>query len=321
LEKGGLEIVEIDVPDPGPGEVQVRAAACGICAFDIGVFKRGRQGAGGFWPAGPGHEGVGYIARIGAGVRGLKEGDRVANGGFTGVMNFAASSAYVIPPSDLPDEYWIVEPVSCVVTGLDTSRLRAGDRVAVLGCGFMGLMFVQVLAHTPVDQLIAIDISDERLALAAGFGASRVANANAAGFSDELATLRSLDIDVVIDCTGAKQGLDLAARLVRTGGLISLFGWIRGEAAVQGDAWHLGGFTVVNSSPLARIRDPFPAAIRLIHKGIINLKPLVTDVVPLSGYGALLDEVVKGRRPTYVKGVVKLSGLPEQRASAESRPK
>ena len=304
LEKGGLELVEVDVPDPGPGDVQVKAAACGICKWDVSTYKIGAVDR---WTAPPGHEGVGYICKLGPGVTGLKEGDHVANGSFAGYQNVPAWSVHVIPPSDIPDEYWIVEPVSCVVNGLDTAHLLPADRIAVIGCGYMGLMFVQALGPSFFDQIVAIDIDDEKLAMAKKFGATHTANPNSSGFEDQIAELRSRSIDKVFDCTGMQQGLDLASRLVRPGGLLSLSGWIRGEGRFDGTTWHMTGFTVVNSAPGCRIRDSFPAAMRLMQRGIIDLKPLVTDIVPLEGYAPLLDDVLAGRNRMYIKGVVKLS--------------
>ncbi|NJN82836.1 MAG: alcohol dehydrogenase catalytic domain-containing protein, partial [Caldilineaceae bacterium] len=134
---GSIHPVELEVGDPGYGEVQVTGGVCGICSWDIVTCKLGDK----MHPmAPPGHEGMGVVAKVGAGVVGLQEGDRVAGGGFATLRNLSAERVYKIPDSTLADDFWIVEPVSCVVTGLDHCRLRPGDRVVVLGCGFMGLM-------------------------------------------------------------------------------------------------------------------------------------------------------------------------------------
>ena len=104
-----------------------------------------------------------------------------------------------------------------------------------------------------------------------------------------------------------KRGLDLATKIVRQGGLINLFGWIKGdEARFDPSLWHLGGFTVVNSSPSSRLRDPFPIAIRLIQSGFFDLRPLVTHVVSLNEYPSLMQAILSGDK-SYVKGVVRLS--------------
>lgn len=304
LRKGGLKIVEVDVHDPKPGEVQVKAAACGICKWDVATFK---MGASDKWAAPDGHEGVGYVWKVGKGVTNLKEGDRVAVGSFAGYRNYNAQGILLIPPGNVPDEQWIVEPVSCVVNGLDTLRLLPADRVAVVGCGYMGLMFVQALSRTLADKIIALDIDEEKLALARQFGATETANTKAPGFERKIKRLHKLGIDKVIDCTGSQQGLTISTQLVRGGGLISLSGWIRGEARFPGTEWHMGGFTVVNSAPGCRIRNSFPPAIRLINKGYIDQGPLITDVVTLDEYGPLLHDVLNGRKRVYIKGVVKLN--------------
>jgi len=303
LDDGTIELLDTDIADPAEGEVQVQSGACGICSWDIATAKLGSK----MKPQAPaGHEGVGYVAKVGRGVTTLKEGDRVAGGGFATVRNLSAQRVYQIPDSPLADEYWIVEPVSCAVTGLDHCRLQPGDRVAVIGAGFMGLLILQGLLHMPTDQLVAIDINPDRLKLAQQLGVPEITNSATTDHAELVETLKVREFDVVVDTSGNQAGLDLATDIVKRGGLINLFGWLKGQSALfDPTKWHLGGFTVVNSSPSSRMRDPFPPAIRLIHQGIIDLRPLVTHVVPLTHYPTLMQQIVQGD-PSYVKGVVTL---------------
>jgi L-iditol 2-dehydrogenase len=303
LDDGRIELLEVNVADPGEQEIQVQGGACGICSWDINTAKLGKK----MKPmAPPGHEGVGYVVKVGKQVKGFKEGDRVAGGGFATLRNLVAESVYKIPESPLADEYWIVEPVSCAVTGLDHCRLRPGDRVAVVGCGFMGLLIIQGLLHSPLDQLVVFDINASRLDLARQLGVEEGYNLAIHQADDLVRELKPREFDVVVDTSGVQAGLDLATKLVKRGGLINLFGWIKGQSALfDPTAWHGGGFTIVNSSPSARLRDPFPPAIRLIHRGIFDLRPLVTHVQPLPEYPALMNQILQGDG-SYVKGVVKL---------------
>ena len=303
LDDGSIELFEREVLDPGENEVQIEGGACGICSWDVVTAKLGNQ----MHPmAPPGHEGVGYIAKIGAGVTDFKEGDRVAGGGFANVRNLSAQRVFKIPESDLPDEYWIVEPVSCAVTGIDHCQIQPGNRIVVVGCGFMGLLILQGLLRYPLDELIVLDIVQSRLDLAQQLGVGEVYNTAEADLQELSRELKSREIDVVVDTSGSQAGLDLSTDIVKRGGRINLFGWLKGQtASFDPTKWHLGGFTVVNSAPASKLRDTFDPAIRLIHKGIIDLKPLVTHTAALEDYPALMAQILAGDE-SYIKGVVTL---------------
>lgn len=300
---GSIELIEVAVGDPGDHEVQLQGGICGICSWDIATAKLGNR----MYPmAPPGHEGIGYVAKVGREVQGLKEGDRVAGGGFATLRNLAAGRVYKIPESNLPDEHWVVEPVSCAVTGLDHCRLRPGDRVAVIGAGFMGMLILQGLLHSPVDQLVAIDVVQSRLDLASSMGVPEIINSTTLERADLVDTLKQRNYDVVVDTTGTQAGLDLASAVVKRGGIINLFGWIKGtQATFDPTTWHLGGFTVVNSAPASQLRDPFPPAIRMIHQGIFDLGKLVTHVASLAEYPGLMDNILH-HDIGYIKGVITL---------------
>ena len=303
LDDGSIELFEREVSDPGENEVQIEGGACGICSWDVVTAKLGNQ----MHPmAPPGHEGVGYVAKIGAGITGFKEGDRVAGGGFANIRNLSAQRVFKIPESDLPDEYWIVEPVSCAVTGIDHCQIQPGNRIVVIGCGFMGLLILQGLLRYPLDDLIVLDIVQSRLDLAQQLGVGEVYNTAQVDLSDLSRELKSREIDVVVDTSGSQAGLDLSTDIVKRGGRINLFGWLKGQrASFDPTKWHLGGFTVVNSAPASKLRDTFDPAIRLIHKGIIDLKPLVTHTATLEDYPSLMAQIVAGDE-SYIKGVVTL---------------
>ncbi|MCE2412664.1 zinc-binding dehydrogenase [Candidatus Poribacteria bacterium] len=302
-ENGGVEIIDVNVSNLQADEVQVQSAACGVCAWDLATFRDG-----GYAP--PGHEGVGYVTKVGSGVPDIEEGMRVASValGFDGIKNCPAENIYVLPESDISDEYWLVEPVSCVVTGLDTAPLRPADNVAVIGCGFMGLMFVQAMSRFYTNDLIAIDLVEKRLNLAKSLGAELTYNPQEIPASELVSELKARPIDVVFDCSGKGAGLNLATKIVRRGGHINLFGCIREQVTFNGSEWHGGAFNLVSSSPGAKIRDTFPPAIRLLERGHIDLRPLITHIVPLQDYPALLKEATGGDAGgdgSYIKGVVK----------------
>ena len=299
---GGAELVELEIDDPGPGQVQIENTACGICSWDLQTFRAGADSGS---AAPPGHEGVGYVTKLGPGVTGVEIGQRVAGGGFGRYRNAPARTLYKIPDSNLADQHWVVEPASCVVTGIDCCRIKVGERLAMVGCGFMGLMMVQGLQGMGLDQLIALDVDDRRLQLASEFGATETHNVTDGNFEDVKRDLQGRGIDVVVDTSGAQSGLDLATAIVKRAGLINLFGWIKGtSASFNPTTWHGKAISIVNSSPAAQLRDPFPVAIRLIQNGIIDLKPLVTHVVPIEEFPSFMGKATTGQVDGYIKGVI-----------------
>jgi threonine dehydrogenase-like Zn-dependent dehydrogenase len=300
--KGGVRLIELDVPEPGHGEVLVEGLACGICAADVAMYQHGPYNWGQH-----GHEGVGRVAQLGPGVTNVKVGDRVSGGGlgFSQWATVRAASLCLINDPKLPDAECILEPVACAVNGLDHCRVRVGDRVALIGCGFMGAMILQGLLRSFADRVIVIEKEPSRLALARQLGAREAYNPADPDWPKRLEELKALPVDTVVDCTGAQPGLDLAAQLCRRGGLINLFGWNKGPRNFDGNAWHLMGFTVVNSSPSAGTRDTFPIAARALSAGLINLKPLISHKVSLDEYPALLEKAAR-MADGYVKGVVLL---------------
>lgn len=303
LDDGGLDIVEIDVPDPGIGEVQVQGGVCGICAWDLYTFRHGAKAPS---AAPPGHEGLGYVVKVGPGVSGFREGDRVVGGGFQTLRNLKAERLYRLPESDLADEYWQVEPLSCVVTGVDHCHLRIGDRVAVVGCGYMGLLLVQCLARSFADHVLAVDLVPWRLELAKRFGAAKVLNPSQA---DDRARLQELagTYDCVVDASGAAGGMDASVTLVRRGGHLNIFGWVHGPVTIDGTKFHGGGYTAVWSSPTAAVRQVFPVAIQLIHRGQVDTASVVSHVVSLDELADLLKGVTQGEIKNYLKGMVRLA--------------
>lgn len=203
-----LVIEEVDVPEVPPGQVLVKIVASGVCHTDL-------HAAEGDWPVKPplpfipGHEGVGYVAKVGAGVKMLKEGDRVGvpwlhtacghcehcitgwetlcdgqqmtgysvNGGYAEYV--LADPAYV---GRLPDTlaFAPAAPVLCagvtVYKGLKVLDCKPGDWVAISGIGGLGHMAVQY-AKAMGFHVIAVDVADQKLALATELGADMVVNA------------------------------------------------------------------------------------------------------------------------------------------------
>jgi len=178
--------------------------------------------------------------------------------------------------------------------------------VVVVGCGFMGQIIIQLLAASFAARVYALDTNPERLRLASNHPRVECFQLDPENTGAIEERMQALPVDIVYDTTGAREGLDLATRIVRLGGHINLFGWIKGTTATFNPSiWHQNGIQVTNSSPSAKIRDPFPPAIRLMETGLVNLKPLISHVVPLDEYPGLMQSVIDGNAD-YLKGVITL---------------
>lgn len=305
-----IELRSVEIPEPGPDEVVVKTEVCGICGWDIlafsGKFERYHP-----YPFAAGHEGVGRVIKVGDKVSSVRIGQRVAMhevpigtpGGPLMARHAlrAERQVAVIPEGDLPVTLWIVEPVACVVNGIVHSGIQPGDRVALVGAGYMGLLFVQGLAGTLLGWLTAFDIDENRLTLARQFGASetitlrdkRLPQAMAGGF------------DVVIETAGNAESMQFAIQLLRAGGILENFAWHHHAFTFDLDDWHRNGWRILNIQPgmNPHFGDLYPRSIALIERGVFSNRQLVTHTERVERakdiYSAAAD-----RSGGYLKGVV-----------------
>ncbi|MEM7498511.1 MAG: alcohol dehydrogenase AdhP [Pseudomonadota bacterium] len=254
-----LEIREVPVRRPGQGQVTVRVRASGVCHTDL-------HAAEGDWPVKPsppfipGHEGVGEVAAVGAGVSHLKEGDRVGMpwlhtacgrcrhcvGGWetlcesqqmTGYTVDGGYAEYVLADANyvgvLPDglDFGPAAPVLCagvtVYKGLKELEPKAGDWVAVSGIGGLGHMAVQYAKAMGL-HVVAVDIAEDKLALARRLGADLALNAVE---TDVVAELQSQlgGVQGVLVTAVSNAAFSQAVGMLRRGGFMSLVGLPPGD--------------------------------------------------------------------------------------------
>ncbi|MGE4451076.1 alcohol dehydrogenase AdhP [Castellaniella sp.] len=272
-----LAIEEVAVPRPGPGQILVRIEASGVCHTDL-------HAAHGDWPVKPkppfipGHEGVGYVVGLGAGVRHVKEGDRVGIpwlysacghcahclGGWetlcesqqnTGYSVNGGFARYTVAEADyvgrLPDGVGFVEiaPVLCagvtVYKGLKVTDTKPGDWVVISGIGGLGHMAVQY-ARAMGMNVAAVDIDDGKLALARRLGAEVTVNARetdpAAYLRREIGGAHGVLVTAV-----SPKAFEQALGMARRGGTIALNGLPPGDFPLPIFDMVLNGITVRGS--------------------------------------------------------------------------
>jgi threonine dehydrogenase-like Zn-dependent dehydrogenase len=241
---GDVRLDDYQMPEAGPKDVVLKMKACGICGSDLSYIKWGGVGgAEGITPLG--HEGVGEVLRVGSEVSGVAVGDamivnpmatinNIGNGGSEGafvnelLIRDAGLGTSLLPvPEDVPyDVAAMCEPLAVAMHGVNRARAKAGEKVVVFGCGPIGLGMVLWLADRGVEELIAVDLADERLERARALGAKYVINAGAedvrariAEFHGETANaigMPCVDTDAFLDAAGAPGLLSDVFEMAKT---------------------------------------------------------------------------------------------------------
>jgi (R,R)-butanediol dehydrogenase / meso-butanediol dehydrogenase / diacetyl reductase len=220
-----------DPPRPGNRDVVVRVRACGVCGSDLSYVKVGgiHRKPGGVTPIG--HEAAGEVVVVGPAVKGVRVGQRVVinpmmtpsyigsggpEGAFTEelLVRDARIGDSLLPiPDDLPYEVAaLTEPLAVALHGVNRAQAKAGDKVVVFGCGPIGLGMVVWLVDRGVTDVVALDLSDERLERAKALGARAVINPSRENVRARLLELHgtarvfsreSVGTDAYIDAAGA----------------------------------------------------------------------------------------------------------------------
>ena len=310
VEPGKVECREMRVPDPRPDEVQVQCIANGICMGDVSLF-RGVEGRGATVLVG--HEGIGVVAKVGSEVDKYNEGEIVACTKWASLHNYPASTRgagylslakYAALPKD-PAIYF-AEPASCVVSAIYQYDITPGDRVLVMGAGYMGLLNVQGLAHCPLAELVVTDVKAANLELARSFGATRIIQVGTPAGDAEMGALKANRFDLVVEAAGVAETLKEAGDFVRTGGRLSIFAWHHTPRAVDFGLWHMRGLTVLNAAPMISTDhnvQHMQRAVRLLESGLFDQRRLVTHRHPTSAAQEAM-ELASERPPEYIKGVL-----------------
>ena len=313
-----LELREIELPEPGPGEVLVRVSACGICTWDLFIYAGGFQDQKPF-PFYFGHEGIGRVVRCGPGVD-LPEDQRVAlresevigspGGGHMAALSIQpAASLIELPEDDVPDHQFMIEPAACCANAINISPVHPGERVALVGSGYMGSILLQLLLMSPAREVVVFEQRPEALAYARSLPERsgmllRTIDTRQAPLGDSGSDLERA-FDLVIEASGAEPGFRLADGLARPGGRLTVFSWLHHPFDLDFGSWHQRGLTVYNSSPAASwdFTRCFHQARELIHAGRIDQSPLVTHVGPPDQAFEIFAHGLE-KSDGYVKGVI-----------------
>lgn len=235
-----FEIFSEEMRPPDFGHVVVRVISNGVCASESHAWEDQLPD----YPVDMGHEPVGRIEILGPGVGGLEIGDRVTGRFGPSFARFALVDAedIVAVPTDVSTDNGMAEPLGCVVEALRRTPAGLGDRVAVVGAGYMGLILIELLTTTGYGEVVALDTRGEALSFALEMGAS------AAESPTEPERAEADAFDVVFEASGTQAGLDTASSLVREHGVLSILGFHQGgRRTVDMELWNWKSIDVVNA--------------------------------------------------------------------------
>lgn len=299
-EPGTIRIEERDDPRPAADdEVVVRVMASGICGTDVHIYRGEYIGD---YPVTPGHEFSGVVEAVGPAVTRFKQGDRVAvepniscdscdacrsnrqnfceNWQAIGVTRPGAMAQLVTAPEsvvfhvkDMPfEQAAFMEPLSCVVHGIENAGVDLGDRVAVIGAGPIGMLLIRTARAWGAGRFSVAELSEERLAVARADGVEEA--------TTDLSSLSDDSYDLVIDATGAPPVLSEAIRLARPGGRILMFGVAPqgGTAAIEPFEIFRKGLTLYGA--YTSRRNSYQA-LELIRSARVRVDDLVSHRISL----------------------------------------
>ncbi|WP_262062000.1 zinc-dependent alcohol dehydrogenase family protein [Streptomyces sp. STR69] len=311
---GRAVVIEVPDPTPGPREVVVEVAACGLCGTDLHILQ------GEFapkLPIVPGHEFAGEIVAVGTQVTEVSVGDQVAvdpslycfecrqcrNGhnnlcerwAAIGVTTAGGAAQYALAPVancvKLPEhvrteDAALIEPLSCAVRGYDVLQSRLGAHVLIYGSGTMGLMMLELAKRTGAASVDIVDLNPARLETARTLGVS-----GSAANADELD--RPQGWDLVIDATGNAAAIQDGLDRVAKAGTFLQFGVADYATRVSIDPYRIYNQEITITGSMAVLHS-FERAAELFANGVLDPGIFISDRIELERYPEALEQFAAG---------------------------
>jgi L-iditol 2-dehydrogenase len=325
-----IRLADLPRPVPQDGDVLVQVKAVGVCGSDIHSYVEGSTtGPTKVTPYVLGHELAGVIPAESAKLSGLAVGTLVAvdparpcmqcewchrghtnlcphvrflgyaptNGALAEFVSVAPSALHPVPPELQPADAAILETLGVAIHAIDLARLRFMETIAVLGCGAVGLLLVQLARLSGAGTIVAVDPLAYRTKLAMEFGADVACN----DYSEVAAATDGRRADVVLEATDSASGFDQAVRSSRIGGRLVLVGIPDGnEYTLNAAEARRRGLSIKFSR---RMPEVYPRAIALAASGRVDLRPLATHRFTLEDTKKAFEMQV-GRNDGIIKAII-----------------
>ena len=312
--KEHLQVEPVSVPEVGPGDILVRVKVALTCGTDVKVFRRGYHARMIVPPAVFGHELAGDVVAAGREVTGFSVGQRVVsansapcatcyfclrglqnlcedllfnNGAYAEYIRIPArivrSNTYEIPAHVSYQDAALIEPLACVLRGLEETGIQPGDNVTIIGLGPIGLMFVR-LAKVYGARVIAIGRRRTQLDRAASMGADELIST--AEQPKPALAVRNLThgrgTDIAIEAVGRPETWHWAVDMVRRGGTVNFFGGCPNESRVSLDTSLLHYSEITCKASFHHTPQHIRKALDIVSKGDITARDFVNNEEPLT---------------------------------------
>ena len=322
---GDLRLEDVPVPAPGAGEIVLAIEAALTCGTDVKTLRHGHPVMIPHVPTVFGHEFAGTVSAVGAGVRHLREGDRVvaANSAPCGAcpccvgrrpnlcedllfVNGAYGEFITLPPRlvsrnvvklsrDLPaSRAAFAEPLACALLGIDRARVAEGQTVAIFGHGPLGCLLAME-ARRRKARVIVIGKAGWRFERVRELGIGSVIDATA---GDVLAALRATTggrgVDVAIDATGRPEVWERAVAATARGGSVLVFGGCAPGTSIQLDTRRVHYEELTLLGAFHHTPELIRRAVELVETGMIEPDGLLTHRMTLEDVPAALQLMTKG---------------------------
>jgi L-iditol 2-dehydrogenase len=323
-----LVVEDFAVPALLPGEVLVRVRACGICGSDV----HGMDGSSGrrIPPIIMGHEAAGEIAEVGSDVTNWTTSDRVTfdstvscgecwfcrrgkinlcehrrvlgvscgeyrrHGAFAEFVAVPQRILYRLPDKITFEQAAMVEAVSVAVHAVKRTPLEPDAAVLVVGTGMIGLLVVQTLRAAGCKKIIALDLDESRLGLAAKLGATHTIKADDPGLPEKIRALTGgRGADAAFEVVGLPQTVKTAIDSIRKGGSVTLVGNLKPQVELPLQAVVTRELTLIGTCASA---GEYPECLELIASGKINVTEFISATSPLEQGAQWFDRLYAGEK-------------------------
>ena len=327
--KEQVRLESIPVPAIGPGDILVRVRAALTCGTDLKVFRRGYHARMIVPPAVFGHEFAGDVVAVGESVTKFHPGQRVVaansapclkcyycrrgrlnlcedllfnNGAYAEYIRVPARivelNTYAIPDRLDYRDAAMAEPLACVAKGLEDTGVQAGDKVAVIGTGTIGSMFVR-LAKLRGAHVIAVGRRRPKLERMMNLGADKVITTE--DTLDPVEAMRELTsglgADIVIEAVGKAETWQWAVEMLRRGGVVNFFGGPPSGTKVKLDTDLLHYSEITCKASFHHTPRAFREALDIIERGGVTAAGFVEAEEPLQALSKVLLRLMDGSGP------------------------